>query len=94
MRVNLHIERLVLENVDVARGDSDALAAAVQAELEQLVSARAPRLTASATVHSARDHQRLEANAGIHGVARAVAGAVGRQLAPARTAGRAGGSET
>lgn len=42
MKINLHIERLVLEGIDVPAGPKQSLQTAVQAELLRVLSAAAP----------------------------------------------------
>lgn len=42
MNVNLHIERLILDGVAVARGDEPLLRAAVEAELARLIAVGGP----------------------------------------------------
>lgn len=42
MNVNLHIERLILDGIPLARGQEPLLRAAVEAELARLISAGGP----------------------------------------------------
>ena len=85
MNINLHIERLVLDGVPVARGGEPLVRAAVEAELARLLAADglAPSLLAGAALPHLRGGELQLAGASDSNqlgrqIARAVYGGIGR----------------
>lgn len=81
MNLNLHIERLVVDGLDGAALDSDAIGAAVQRELARLLGDGAPSLAQGFSVHRARaEPLTLNANAGANPIGRGIARSVYGEL--------------
>ena len=78
MNVRLHIDRLVLDGIDVAAGDRPRLQAALEAELTRLVTERgvAGELANGAALPSVRAPQISIAGSNARQIGTAIAGAV------------------
>ncbi|MBI3900064.1 MAG: hypothetical protein HY308_17485 [Gammaproteobacteria bacterium] len=83
MNVNLHIERLLLEGLDLSARDGDVVNAALQHELVRLIGAGALSLPQSFNVASLRAAPiRLNADAGAVEVGEGVAQTLYGELSP------------
>jgi len=83
VNVNVHIERLVLEGLDVSSHDGAAIGAAAQRELARLIWTRAPSLSRGFSVPSARSAPlALRAHAGGEIVGKRIAQSIYGELSP------------
>ncbi len=83
MNVNVHIERLVLEGLDVSPRDGDTIGMAVQRELTRLIGMDSPSLSQGFSVPSVRAAPlTLNAHAGAQIVAKGVARSIYGELTP------------
>ena len=79
MNINLHIERLVLDGLDIASGQRPLVQAAVEAELTRLLTAGglSPALTGGGALHRVSANAiQLTSGAGPADLGRQIAGSV------------------
>ena len=79
MNINLHIERLILDGVDIPSGQRPLVQAAVEAELTRLLTAGglSPALTGGGTLHRVSTNAiQLTNDAGPTDLGRQIAGSV------------------
>lgn len=85
MNVTLDVERLVLDGIELRRGDESRLRAMIESELARLFAAEAPAMRSSPAMASLDGGViHTGAPAGTAGLAREIAGAVHRALCTGR----------